>query len=51
MKVAGGESNVHYAKGPAQNGEQSYMSRYAAAHPWEDWADLSSDDSDEQARV
>jgi len=30
---------VHYAKGPAQNWQQGYISRYAAAHPWEDFAE------------
>lgn len=30
---------VHYAKGPAQNWEQNYISRYASAHPWEDFAE------------
>ena len=30
---------VHYAKGPAPNWQQNYISRYAAAHPWEDFAE------------
>ena len=30
---------AHYANGPAQNWQQSYISSYAAAHPWEDFAE------------
>ena len=30
---------VHYPKGPEQNWQQNYISRYAAAHPWEDFAE------------
>ncbi len=30
---------VHYANGPARNWQQSYISGYASAHPWEDFAE------------
>lgn len=30
---------AHYANGSAQNWQQSYISSYAAAHPWEDFAE------------
>jgi hypothetical protein len=30
---------VHYTKGPEQNWQQNYISRYAAAPPWEDFAE------------
>jgi len=30
---------AHYANGPAQNWQQSYISSYASAHPWEDFAE------------
>lgn len=30
---------VHYAKGPPQDWQPSYISRYASAHPWEDFAE------------
>lgn len=29
----------YYAKGPAANWQQDYVSAYASAHPWEDWAE------------
>ncbi|MBW8320571.1 MAG: putative zinc-binding peptidase [Rhizobium sp.] len=29
----------HYARGPEQGWEQSYVSAYAASHPWEDFAE------------
>lgn len=29
----------HYAKGPPAQWQQSYVSAYAASHPWEDWAE------------
>lgn len=29
----------HYAEGPPAQWQQSYVSAYAAAHPWEDWAE------------
>jgi len=29
----------HYAEGPANGWESIYVSAYAAAHPWEDWAE------------
>ncbi|GEO86202.1 MULTISPECIES: zinc-binding metallopeptidase family protein [Alphaproteobacteria] len=29
----------HYAQGPAPGWEQSYVSAYAASHPWEDFAE------------
>jgi len=29
----------HYAKGPAQDWQASHISSYAAAHPWEDFAE------------
>jgi hypothetical protein len=30
---------THYEKPPTEDWEQSYVSHYAAAHPWEDWAE------------
>lgn len=30
---------AHYAKSPEPGWEESYISHYAAAHPWEDWAE------------
>jgi hypothetical protein len=30
---------AHYAHGPAQNWQQNYISGYASAHPWEDFAE------------
>ena len=29
----------HYREGPADNWQSSYVSAYASAHPWEDWAE------------
>lgn len=29
----------HYANGPESNWQESYISAYASAHPWEDWAE------------
>ncbi len=29
----------HYAKGAPRNWQQNHVSAYAAAHPWEDWAE------------
>ncbi len=29
----------HYEQGPAPNWQQSFVSAYASAHPWEDWAE------------
>ena len=29
----------HYARGPVAGWQQRYVSPYAAAHPWEDWAE------------
>lgn len=29
----------HYASGPAANWHDSYITGYAASHPWEDWAE------------
>jgi hypothetical protein len=29
----------HYSQGPPANWQQSHVSAYAAAHPWEDWAE------------
>ncbi len=29
----------HYQQGPPANWQQHYISAYAAAHPWEDWAE------------
>ena len=31
--------NQHYENGPPTDWEQSYISTYASAHPWEDWAE------------
>ncbi|MEO7652927.1 MAG: putative zinc-binding peptidase, partial [Bryobacteraceae bacterium] len=31
--------HAHYSNGPARNWQQSYISSYAAAHPWEDFAE------------
>ena len=30
---------THYAGGPPPNWQQQYISAYASAHPWEDWAE------------
>lgn len=30
---------IHYKNGPASNWPDQYMSAYASAHPWEDWAE------------
>jgi hypothetical protein len=30
---------AHYGAGPAPGWEQRYVSAYASAHPWEDWAE------------
>ena len=30
---------AHYANGPAPDWRDSYVSAYAASHPWEDWAE------------
>lgn len=30
---------VHYAQGPPPDWQQRFISAYAAAHPWEDWAE------------
>ena len=30
---------AHYAAGPAEDWSSRFVSRYAAAHPWEDWAE------------
>ena len=30
---------AHYQQGPPPNWRQSYVSAYASAHPWEDWAE------------
>lgn len=30
---------AHYARGPMENWQENYVSSYAAAHPWEDWAE------------
>lgn len=30
---------AYYGIGPQVNWDQSYISRYASAHPWEDWAE------------
>jgi hypothetical protein len=30
---------VHYANGPAPDWQQRFVSAYASAHPWEDWAE------------
>ena len=29
----------HYAQGPAADWQDSFVSAYASAHPWEDWAE------------
>lgn len=29
----------HYAQGPPPNWQKQYVSAYASAHPWEDWAE------------
>lgn len=29
----------HYNKGPKANWQQSFISKYASSHPWEDWAE------------
>jgi hypothetical protein len=29
----------HYGQGPPPNWQQRHVSAYAAAHPWEDWAE------------
>ena len=29
----------HYAQGPAPDWQQGFVSAYASAHPWEDWAE------------
>ena len=29
----------HYTQGPVANWEQAFISAYASAHPWEDWAE------------
>lgn len=29
----------HYQQGPPENWRENYISAYAAAHPWEDWAE------------
>ena len=29
----------HYAKGPPPNWQECFVSAYATAHPWEDWAE------------
>ncbi|MEH6408146.1 MAG: putative zinc-binding metallopeptidase [Leeuwenhoekiella sp.] len=29
----------HYQNGPPENWEKSFVSKYAASHPWEDWAE------------
>ena len=29
----------HYSMGPKANWQQSYISKYASSHPWEDWAE------------
>jgi len=34
-----GALQAHYREGPPPNWEQSYISAYAAAHPWEDFAE------------
>ena len=31
--------DAHYADGAPENWRESYVSAYAAAHPWEDWAE------------
>ncbi|MBB6326409.1 hypothetical protein FHS59_002037 [Algoriphagus iocasae] len=31
--------NSHYQNGAPQNWQQSFISQYATAHPWEDWAE------------
>jgi hypothetical protein len=31
--------NAHYANGPKPNWQLEYISAYAGAHPWEDWAE------------
>lgn len=31
--------SAYHAKGPVQNWQQSFVSAYATAHPWEDWAE------------
>ena len=31
--------NAHYQKGAPTNWDQSYITAYAASHPWEDWAE------------
>lgn len=30
---------THYAQGPPANWQQQFISAYASAHPWEDWAE------------
>lgn len=30
---------AHYAQGPSVDWNREYVSRYAASHPWEDWAE------------
>ena len=30
---------AHYARGPLPDWQERYVSSYAAAHPWEDWAE------------
>lgn len=35
----GAALNTHYQQGPPVNWPQRYISAYATAHPWEDWAE------------
>jgi hypothetical protein len=30
----------HYAEGPPSDWKETYISAYAASHPWEDWAEI-----------
>ncbi len=35
----GASLEAHYAAGPPQDWENSFVSSYASSHPWEDWAE------------
>lgn len=35
----GAALQTHYQQGPPSNWSESYVSAYAASHPWEDWAE------------
>jgi hypothetical protein len=39
QKDYGEALQVHYKQGPVSNWQQQFISSYAGAHPWEDWAE------------